>query len=1123
MAVSNRDQVGRVMDALKAGLAPFIVREFKRVYRERAAREIDALITTNTYELPSPAFSDETTLLRELDTQRCLNLMWKAWDAVFKEKLERSARSLVSLLTDNRNEWAHNQPFTNDAAYRVADNALQLLEAAGAAEQVAQVKEISNALLRQRYESEARGRTRIATPSGTGQLPSTPTGLRGWRYITEPHPDVASGRYMQAEFAADLAQVISGKASAEYGDPREFFRRTYLTQGLTDLLVNSMRRATGQGGDPVVQLQTAFGGGKTHSMLAVYHLLGGGLKLSDLENADNLIRAVEKIDLPTANRAVVVGTAFNVATPRQHAGVTTYTLWGEIAYQLGKAAGKGAESYALVADADVRGVNPGADTLLQLLDDYGPALIILDEMVAFARNLYGLTERVAAGTFDSLMSFVQSLTEAVKRSSDSLLLISLPESERRITHADGSISVIDSSNEIGGEGGKAALEALARHVGRIEAVWKPVSATESYEIVRRRLFSPQMDYAARDAVINAYVQMYQAGKTDFPREVSESAYIAHMKAAYPIHPELFERLYHDWSTLERFQRTRGVLRFMAAVIHELWVNNDESLLIMPSSVPLYAPPVRNEITRYLPDGWVAIIDNDIDGEHARPRGIDEAVPALGRYRMCLRVARAIFMGSAPATGAIKGVEEMRLRLGTVQPGGDNGMFGDALRRMSDQLTYLFNEGSRYWYDTRPTVNRLAAERSQGFRPDDVLHEIERRLQSAPGRNEFRGAHIAPSSSADVSDEAYVRLVVLSPNQPHKKNGTISEAQKAAQDILENRGGGALRVRRNMLVFLAAEKNDMPSIEAAARDFMAWRDLDAERESLNLDPQQARQVQTAKARADETFSRRIQEAYVWVLVPSQPEPAAPLIAWESFRLKGDGNFYAKAVRLLRENAQLIHKMNGEALLQEMHERNLWRGEPYVSLKTLWGYFANLPYLSRLASEQVFLNTVQDGVQNGQFGYASAILADGQYQGLRYRETANIQLNDQCVVVAAEVAVAQIAVEAAESDERRRQIEEIERRRKEGERRITPDTPPPPAPRRKTRFHAEKKLNALRPLTDMDPIVQNVLQHLTQLSDCEVSVTLIIQARRPDGFEDQTVLVVGENARTLKFEIGQFEER
>ncbi len=566
-----------------------------------------------------------------------------------------------------------------------------------------------------------------------------------------------------------------------------------------------------------------------------------------------------------------------------------------------------------------------------------------------------------------------------------------------------------------------------------------------------------------------------------------------------------------------------MLRFMAAVIHELWMSKDESLLIMPSSVPLYAPPVRNEITRYLPDGWVAIIDNDIDGEQSRPRRIDEAVPALGRHRMCLRVARAIFMGSAPATGAIKGVEEMRLRLGTIQPGGEGGTFGDALRRMSDQLTYLFNEGSRYWYDTRPTVNRLASERAQSFRQDDVLHEIEKRLQSISGRNEFRGVHIAPHSSADVSDDPYVRLVVLSPQHPHKKNGTHSEAQKMAQDILENRGGGALRVRRNMLVFLAAEKNDVPSIEAAARDFMAWRELDAERESLNLDPQQMRQVQTAKARAEDTFSRRVQEAYVWVLLPKQPQPAAPRIEWESIRLKGDGNFYAKAVRVLREQGQLIPKINGEALLNEMTDFNLWRGEVHVSLKTLWGYFTSLLYLSRLTEEQVFLNAVQHGVQDGQFAYASAVLTDGKYQGLRYRENANVQLSEQCVLVTSEAAIAQIAAEAAESVERRRQLEDIERIRQEEAKQGTADPSANLVVRkRKTRFRAEKKLNPMRPMADMDSIVQNILQHLTQISDCEVNVTLTIHARRSTGFEDQTVLVVGENTRTLKFEMGQFDE-
>lgn len=169
--------------------------------------------------------------------------------------------------------------------------------------------------------------------------------------VVQPHPDVMEGRYILGDFVANIADVMQGKAAAEYADPKEFFRRTYLTEGLLGLLVTGVQRLTGQGGHPVVQLQTAFGGGKTHSMLALYHLFGGQIGFSDIPGGEEIVRRVSDIDdRISANRAVIVGLDFSPTTPRQYRDCTTHTLWGEIAYQLG-----GVDTYRLVEKTTSRG------------------------------------------------------------------------------------------------------------------------------------------------------------------------------------------------------------------------------------------------------------------------------------------------------------------------------------------------------------------------------------------------------------------------------------------------------------------------------------------------------------------------------------------------------------------------------------------------------------------------------------------------------------------------------------------------------------------------------------------------------------------------------------------------
>ncbi len=1098
MSKSNRDRVSKIMDALKEGLAPFVVREFAHAYGNHVLDEINVALTSGVYG--GLAATTVEAAVRELDAQGCLNLLSRRWEQVFKNKLGKSERGYVNILSDIRNEWAHQKLFTNDQAYEAADIARRLLESIGAPKEAEIPNEIAQELLRLRFEAEQK-----QAKKKTGSLDEAPTtttpGLRPWRLVVKPHPDVASGRYIQAEFAADLAQVVQGKADPEYGDPKEFFRRTYLTEGLLDLLVTGIKRLTGQGGDPVVQLQTSFGGGKTHSMLALYHILSGQIGFSEIPGGEDIAGRIGEVDdRIEARRAVIVGTAFSATEPRRYKEVTTNTLWGDIAYQIG-----GIEGYHLVEKADLAGVSPGSDTLLELFEQFGPALIIIDELVAFARNLYNVHERLPAGSFDTVMTFVQSLTEAVKRSSDSMLLVSIPESDI----------------EIGGEGGKAALDILAKTIGRIESVWKPVTATESFEIVRRRLFSSEMDYAARDAVLSAFREMYSGNSSEFPSGVTEGDYQRRMKEAYPIHPELFARLYEDWSTLDRFQRTRGVLRLMATVIHRLWQDNDQSLMIMPASIPLFAATVRNEMLRYLPENWPAIVDTDIDGEDSKPYQQDKSIPTLGQYTASRRVARSIFVGSAPSVAgqAVRGVEEVRIRLATVQPGEQLAAFNDALRRMSNQLTYLYTDGSRYWYDTRPTVNRMAQDRAQNINPDWVYQEAIDRLRAVKYRREdFAAAHIAPQSSGDVADEWRTRVVVLDPNYGHKKGNGGSEAQRVAQEILENRGSSP-RLYRNMLVFIAPDANDAEAWEKALREYLAWKSIDEEAEPLNLDAQQRKQVASALKRTEETLLARLQETYSWLIVPTQPEPTGP-IDYQAHRINGQDSFYDRAARKLRQSELLIQRWSPDNLRMEL-DRYLWRDQPHLGLKQLWEYLACYCYLPRLYDEDVLLEAVGDGIARADapFGYATMVGLDGAYKGLAFGQPAsNLYFDDNAVLVHPEIAQEQI--EAARQAQAPANTTLIS----------TPlggNQPKPTAPvesaqlRLTTRYHGTVSLDPQRINREMAMIVEEIIQRLTSLTGTDVEITLEIGAERLSGFDDSTVRTINENSRTLKFKSHGFE--
>ena len=698
MATTNHERVGKALELLKAGLGPFVDREVQSAIK---AQRVDP--ATLRRFVDDPQIGDRP--VAEWDVAALLKLMWDTWNDVFRVILGPAERGFVGELRGHRNRWAHQEAFSGDDAYRALDTAHRLLTAVSAA-QAADVEKLKMELLRVRFDEQARGERRKQASLALGSTAGT---LKPWREVVTPHRDVASGRYQQAEFAADLWQAHLGEGTDEYRDPVEFFRRTYLTESLKRMLTGAVQRLTGGGGDPVVQLQTNFGGGKTHSMLALFHLCSG-VAPSALAGVDALMRDAGVPALPNMKKpAVLVGNRISPGNPvTKDDGTVVRTMWGELAWQIG-----GAEAYARIAKDDEHATSPG-DALRQLLVDYGPCLILIDEWVAYARQLHDQSD-LPAGSFETQFTFAQALTESVKLAGNCLLVISLPASD----NTDSPHTRADDV-EVGGQRGREALDRLRNVIGRIESSWRPASAEEGFEIVRRRLFEPFADperYKDRDVVARAFADFYRSQHQEFPPECRNADYEQRITAAYPIHPEIFDRLYSDWSTLVTFQRTRGVLRLMAAVIHSLWEKGDRNPLILPANLSIDDPRVQFELTRYLPENWVPVIEKDVDGQQALPLRIDGEVANLGKSSACRRVARAVYLGSAPAAGsAQRGIEDRRIKLGCVLPGESPAVFGDALRRLAARATYLYQDGPRYWYDTRPTVTKLAEDRAEQLRP-----------------------------------------------------------------------------------------------------------------------------------------------------------------------------------------------------------------------------------------------------------------------------------------------------------------------------------------------------------------------------------------------------------------------
>ncbi|MEW6420408.1 MAG: Swt1 family HEPN domain-containing protein [Deinococcota bacterium] len=1097
MAMTNQERVGKGLELLRAGLAPYVEREVQEAVRAGAVN-----METVRRFAEDPLLKNKP--IAEWDAAGLLKLMWETWNEVFRKTLGFAERSLVSELREWRNKWAHQEPFSSDNADRALDSMERLLTAVSAP-QAAEVNRLKMELRRLVFDEQVRNEKRKA---GGSLIEAAASGaLKPWREVVTPHPDVASGRYQQAEFAADLWQVHLGQGSDEYQNPAEFFRRTFLTESLKRLLVGAVQRLSGTGGDPVVQLQTNFGGGKTHSMLALYHLFGGAAA-ADLAGVEAVMAESGVKELPRARRVVLVGNKISPGNPlRKPDGTLVRTLWGELAWQLG-----GREAYERIRADDERATNPG-DALRELFVEYGPCLILIDEWVAYARQLHDAAD-LPGGSFETQFSFAQALTESAKLAGTCLLVISLPASD---TQAD--------DVEVGGLRGREALDRLRNVVGRVESSWRPASAEEGFEIVRRRLFEPLAGpdaYKQRDVTARAFAELYRTQAAEFPPECKTTDYERRIQAAYPIHPEVFDRLYEDWSTLVKFQRTRGVLRLMAAVIHSLWEKGDKSPLILPSTIPVDDPRVQFELTRYLPDNWTPIIEKDVDGPSSLPLKIDGEVPNLGKLSATRRVARTVYLGSAPTAGAAhRGLEDRRVKLGCVMPGESPAVFGDALRRLAGQATYLYQDGARYWYATQPTVTKLAEDRAEQLKrdPDQVAAELEQRIRDAVRQmGEFARVHPLPRSSADVPDDLEARLVVLPPEHPYSKEAD-NAAVSAARAILESRGN-APRIYQNTLIFLAADKVRLQDLEEAVRRFLAWRSILEEKDTLNLDPHQVRQAETQRQAADAAVTARLPETYQWLLVPEQKTPHAA-VAWQALRLAGADALAVRASKKLKNDELLLGKLGSTILRKHLDEIPLWRGD-HVMVRQLVEDFARYLYLPRLARPEVLVQALHEGValltwQSETFAYAEGYdEASGRYRGLRAGQAVSLTAEDPGLIVKPEVARRQLELPPLES------IGSGTTLSTSG----PPDEPQSgiavdPPQRVLRRYHGTVRLNPLRVGAEAGRIAEEVIAHLAGQPGAEVVVTLEIQVRLPHGASEHTVRTVTENSRTLKFENYGFE--
>jgi len=784
--------------------------------------------------------------------------------------------------------------------------------------------------------------------------------LRPWIQVVEPHEDIRRGRFDESIFAADLGEVLAGRGALEYRDPELFFRKTYFTQGLTSLVSGVLLRVSGKkGSEPIIQLQTPFGGGKTHTLLTIYHLLKNRKVVFRQIAIQNLLAKVNLKDIPETRIAIVDGTALNPSEIRTTVeGLRIRTLWGEIFYQLG-----GKEAFKLIESDDRERVSPGTEKIGRLIASLEPTIIMLDETVQYLVKISGIKveDSTLAG---QTLSFVQELTEVISNSKKSLLIASLPSS----------------SNELMDEAGEKAFGKLTKIFGRVETIKEPVQGEEIYEIVRKRLFEDIGSEEERKQICEVYWEFYQNHKEDLPRIVRETSYRHLLEKAYPFHPETINILRERWGTIPNFQRTRGVLRLLALVVADLYRKKSAGYLIHPSNINLANSEISGELLKFVGRQFEGVIASDISGATAKAPQIDRELGSeYAKEAVTEGLATAIFVYSFSGKLVDNGISEPNLRLALLHPDMTFSIFAEALNRSVQRLWYLEAHNSIYKFTAQPNLNKILVEKEDSVKKDDVFEFAHSKLWEMMGEK-FPKKYRFPQEDKDIADAPVLSLIVLGLENTKGKQ-TWPETERHIQKLFGNYGTKH-RKFKNVLVFLLADETYSEQLCTNVKRYLALNSISEEYRLKGITEEQKKDLQQKIRIAETELPQCIASAYRHIVVGNNENlksyDMGAFIYLES-------NPISNIVwQTLIDNEKLLEKLDPTLLISSRWA--LWpEKNPVLDTKTLWEYFTQFTYLPILASESVLKMSIDQGVQRGLFGFA---LGDGNsFDTIYFRKRVN----------------------------------------------------------------------------------------------------------------------------------------
>ncbi len=541
--------------------------------------------------------------------------------------------------------------------------------------------------------------------------------VKAFHTVAVPHDDIMRKKLTMDVFAADLWDAFRGRGSEAYTDPATFFKKTHMTANLEKIIRGVQTRLDGDGGDGFQHIETPFGGGKTHALIAMYH----------------------KAKEWGAKSVVVVGTSMGHEE----------TIWGKIEEQL--------DGRIDVLSGQLA---PGREKLERVIEKHGPVLILIDELVQHASVAAGV--RLGDTTMAAqIIAFVQQLSEVASTLSRLCVVASLPASVYEMPDRKTAEDL---------------LRMIRKVSGRKEKKITPVDPNDIPDIIRSRLFSSTEDEIREGSAeaISRFVD-YCEKEHILPPGRTAVQYRKEFEGTYPFLPQVFEVLYHNWGSFPTFQRTRGVLRLLSLVVYSL--KDSDRQYITLSDFDLKDDEIRRELLEHIGDEFDSVISKDITSSDSGARRADQDV---GQAHMGLllgtRAAVAIFMCSF-SSGGTNGATINQIKQAACGTGELSSMVGDVVGGFRSKMSYVKSDDDRYLFTSEPNINRLKIDRMESVKEEEMREGEREVLEANVGSQPMRTV-VWPAGPRDVDDSPTLKLAIMQDDDAEKCENMLESKGEA---------------------------------------------------------------------------------------------------------------------------------------------------------------------------------------------------------------------------------------------------------------------------------------------------------------------------------------------------------